>query len=234
MMNDFRASVRNLKFLGMKGLLSKKNTEDLPHIKKMEQYLDQQSMYNLTSIPCNTSLKELLEKLSTEEEISAREKRDIPFVLFDEKCEKKIFLRSISMLDVSKKSHVKRLFLVYLLQYDGKSYKTMFLAQILQRILEKKPFQTGDKLLVSGMNNTKILFGNDRMKYVAALIAKLKDIENVLKILSIPTMLKDCKFIVSALGQYYQTKSYSLDDQYSLFESIRNMDNLMVIAHYFP
>lgn len=233
MMSDFRESVRNLELFGMRGIRTKKFRE-ASHIKEIEDRLEQQSTNSLASIPSYASLENLLKKLSRHEEISSLEKRNIPFVLFEPRCDMTMFRRAIGMLNVSGKSCIKRLLLVYLMQYGERDEKTKVLAYVLRKMLENNPFQTKDKLLNSGMNNATVFFSIDGLKYVAELINNEKKIDGVLSTLSIPSMLKDCKFIKAALCQYYLTKSYPLENQFSVFESIMSMQDIEGFRSAFP
>ncbi len=235
-MSDFRQSIKDLRLHGFRVLSAKRNISnfEFSNMIKLEEKLEKKAGDSLTSMPSPISLTKLLQKLCSSEQLSSSEVKNIPFVLFDKKCTQNIFLNAIRLLDMGRRSTIKRLIISYLMQYDDDNFKTDVIARIIMDLSLHKPFQTKDKFLSSCMEKSKILFGKDRMPYIGALISKTKNIDDVLKILSFPPMLNDCKFIISGLRQYYESNAYSLDDQYKLFDSLKNKPNPQGYLPLFP
>lgn len=166
------------------------------------------------------SAKELVRKLRKGADLSVREIRSVPFVLYRTDCTEKIFQRGVRMMKLDRNSHVRRLLYVYLDQYDA-SEKTRVLSKRLHDCFRAGMLQRPTRFLRSAEQNSRYLFGDHCMDNMTVLLANRADVDAVMESLAFPRTLKGCSFLLEALKTFYAQKKISLEKKYDLFRTIR-------------
>ena len=156
---------------------AKSSFHDMSYIKRVEDMLKEEG--GEVGPDKSIDLKSIIKKIEKDIDLSNIERRNIPFVLYKPECENKIFLKAISLIEPNRISHIKRLLMIFFMNYDNSS-KTNILAEKLNKMLltwkgARNPFIR--TVAVSRKN----FFGENRLKQIADRIAKKKDVIKVAK-----------------------------------------------------
>lgn len=192
----------------------------LTHIKKIENELEIKAADKIKIQPSSITLTAILNKMLNGVDLKRSEIRNIPFILYDGACVKKIFFKCIQLLDAKKTSHMRRLFYVYLSQYDD-SKKTEIIAKILQNVFSKNLIKTKNKFLQGAKEHHLFFFSDRRMSLMSNLIHASGNLRNVMVKLDLPSTLQDCNFLAKSLQIYFLHDNYMLEGQYQLFKEIK-------------
>lgn len=217
-MSDLRQAIKR-----MRGIMRKLRTEDagfppLIHIQEAEQRLaEAEGKYEL---PSPTDVKALLRKLKKGEVLSSREVRDLPFILYEPKCDMELFAHALRELDLRRSRHVRRLLYAYLMNYD-QSDKTRQLSTRLHNCFKAGLLQTSNAFLKSAEKHALFLFGSKCMSNMSVLLVKCGSVDAVVQELHFPATLKAGNFLTETLKTFFGSKKISFTEKYHVFRVIR-------------
>ena len=200
---------------------AKSSFHDMSYIKRVEDMLKEEG--GEVGPDKSIDLKSIIKKIEKDIDLSNIERRNIPFVLYKPECENKIFLKAISLIEPNRVSHIKRLLMIFFMNYDNSS-KTNILAEKLNKMLltwkdARNPFIR--TVAVSRKN----FFGENRLKQIADRIAKKKDVIKVAKEVDFPQTLHGCKFLQESLKSYFQLIDVSVSEKCEMIETIKDNDS---------
>ena len=200
---------------------AKSSFHDMSYIKRVEDMLKEEG--GEVGPDKSIDLKSIIKKIEKDIDLSNIERRNIPFVLYKPECENKIFLKAISLIEPNRVSHIKRLLMIFFMNYDNSS-KTNILAEKLNKMLltwkdARNPF------IRTVAVNRKNFFGENHLKQIADRIAKKKDVVKVAKELDFPQTLYGCKFLQESLKSYFQMINISVSEKCEMLEIIKDNES---------
>lgn len=222
-MSDLRQAIKR-----MRGITRKLRTEDagfppLIHIQEAEQRLaEAEGKYEL---PSPTDVKALLRKLKKGEVLSSREVRDLPFILYEPKCDMELFVHALKELNLRSSRHVRRLLYAYLMNYDC-SDKTRQLSRRLQNCFKAGLLHTSNSFLKAAEKHELFLFGSKCMDNMSVLFMTCGSADAVMQELHFPSPLKTSNFLTEALKTFFGSKKIPLAKKYQVFRVIREDETI--------
>ena len=200
---------------------AKSSFHDMSYIKRVEDMLKEEG--GEVGPDKSIDLKGIIKKIEKDIDLSNIERRNIPFVLYKPECENKIFLKAISLIEPNRVSHIKRLLMIFFMNYDNSS-KTNILAEKLNKMLltwkdARNPF------IRTVAVNRKNFFGENHLKQIADRISKKKDVVKVAKELDFPQTLYGCKFLQESLKSYFQMINISVSEKCEMIEIIKDNES---------
>ena len=217
-MSDLRQAIKR-----MRNVTRKLRTEDadfpqLTHIQAAVQRLaESENRYEMSS---PTDVKTLLKKLKKGEELSSREVRDLPFILYAPKCDMELFAHALRELNLWRASHVRRLLYVYLMNYD-RSDKTRQISTRLHNWFKAGLLQTSNPFLRSAKKHALSLFGGKCMDNMAVLFIQQRNVDPVMRLLNFPPTVKGGNFLTESLKTFFGSNKLPVAQKYEMFREIR-------------
>lgn len=217
-MSDLRQAIKR-----MRNVTRKFRTEDahfplLTHIQAAAQRLaESENRYEMTS---TTDPKTLLKKLKNGDVLSPHEVRDLPFILYEAKCDMELFAHALREMNLRRGRHVRRLLYVYLMNYDP-SEKTRQLSSRLHNWFKAGLLQTSNPFLRSTEKHALFLFGDKCMDNMSVLFIQQRNVDAVMQQLNFPPLLKGGNFLTEALKTFFGSNKLPLAQKYEMFREIR-------------
>ena len=151
------------------------------------------------AMPPENTLKKLLEKfLRGEENFSAREIRDLPFIIHEPEITSSDTIEILQKMNFSRASHLRRILSVYLSGYDGTD-KTEILRQVLNRTREIDSVSLR-KIFAA----RELLFGERRFTNMKNLFTEKLSVRNALETIGLSDFYRSSKFIQTALKNFFR------------------------------
>lgn len=191
---SLRNSIKDLRNVARRLNAAKFN----PQMNELEQFLDG-IVIDKPASPPKDDLKMLLQKFrSGATDFSAREIKNLPFIIYEPSITSNETKQILYKLDFSRASHLRRVMIAYLLNYDD-SNKTEWLRQILDEIHGadsvslKKIFAARDKL-----------FAKDCFLNMTKFFAQKLSVKDALKELGLSDFYRTTNFIQTALKIFFR------------------------------
>lgn len=176
--------------------------------------------------------EQLLQKIREHKELTYREKRAIPFVLFRDTCSTRLVPACLKAMDFEHTGQVRRLFYAYLSEYEEDKQKQSHrkkldvVEAVLQSYFQKTPQPPYvNRLLAMGYRYGKpLLFGPASTTSMAAMMIKCKSVHACYETLGLPRGLYGCAYLREALRKFF------LLPQVSVAMRFRFLDELVARA----
>lgn len=185
-----------------------------PQINALEKFLDGVK-FGKPVKPLEDVLKMLLQKFRNgDENFSAREIKNLPFIIYEPEITSHDVKKILSKLDFSRASHLRRVISAYILNYDG-SNKTELLRQELEKIRKvdvvslQKIFASRDKFF------TKDCFLN-----MTKFFAQKSGVKDALKELGLSDFYRTANFIQTALKIFFRSNVARLENKFKLLDEL--------------
>jgi len=168
----------------------------------------------------------LLRKIEAHEMLTYREKRAIPFVLFLDKCTMELFQAGAHAMDFQSDGQVRRLFYVYLSQYEDGSVtslhrtKLQAVERILQTYFERSQPEHASRLLRMGFQYAQLFFGKMPTTSMMAMMLKCRGVHACYEKLGLPRGLYGCGYMRESMKKLF------LFPRLSVEEKLRYLDEL--------
>lgn len=217
-MSDLLTAIRRMRNVTRKLRMEDADFPALTHIEAAAQRLaDAEGQYKPSP---STDAKTLMRKLKQGTALSSLEVRDLPFILYEEKCDVELFARALRALDLRRSRHVRRLLYVYLMNYDH-SDKTRQLSMRLHNCFKAGLLQTTNVFLKGAEKHALFLFGGKCMDNMSVLFMKFSNVDAVVQELHFPSPLKTSNFLTEALKTFFSSKKLPVAKKYEIFRAIR-------------
>lgn len=187
-----------------------------PQMDALQKFVDKLDGKALSSAPPEDVRQKTLEKfLRGEDDFTRRERRALPFIIYEPTITlegvKKIF-RELNFL---KSSHLLRIVSVYLQHYDN-SAKTEFLRRRLMFV--PKELAGNSTRLKKIFSARDFLFGENRFDNMTKLLAESRSVNVVLKALGLSNFFKVSNFIQAVPVRFFRMSD--LDAQLELLDEL--------------
>ena len=171
-----------------------------PQMNELENFLDGIKV-DKPAEPPRDVLEELLRKfLRGDYDFSTRERRDLPFIIYEPRITSRDTAKILSELDFKRTSHLRRVLSVYLTNYDDSTKTEQLRQQLLSSVRNvdsvslKKTFAARDNL-----------FGDRRFDNMTKLFAQRLSVEGSLASIGLSNFYKASNFIQAALKIFFRT-----------------------------
>ena len=196
----------------------------MPKIKFIEKKLMEKANQQLQM--SNIDEKALLRKIGAHETLTYREERAIPFVLFLDECTMELFQAGVRAMDFQSNGQVRRLFDVYLSQYEDGSVtsihrtKLQAVERILQAYFQRPTPEHASRLLRMGFQYAMLFFGKTPTVSMMAMMLKCKGVHACYETLGLPRGLYGCGFIRESLKQLFLFPRLSIEEKLRCLEEL--------------
>ena len=196
----------------------------MPKIKFIEKKLMEKANQQLQM--SNIDEKALLRKIGAHETLTYREERAIPFVLFLDECTMELFQAGVRAMDFQSNGQVRRLFYVYLSQYEDGSVtsihrtKLQAVERILQAYFQRPTPEHASRLLRMGFQYAMLFFGKTPTVSMMAMMLKCKGVHACYETLGLPRGLYGCGFIRESLKQLFLFPRLSIEEKLRCLEEL--------------
>ena len=185
-----------------------------PQINELEKFLDGVEFDKPVKPPADV-LKMLLQKFRNgDENFSAREIKNLPFIIYEQEITSHDVKKILGKLDFSRASHLRRVMSAYILNYDG-SNKTELLRQELEKIRKvdvvslQKIFASRDKF-----------FAKDCFQNMTKFFAQKSGVKDALKELGLSDFYRTANFIQTALKIFFRSNFARLENKFKLLDEL--------------
>lgn len=164
--------------------------------------------------PPEDVLEKLLAKYLRGENLDSKDRRNLPFIIYEDEITFNDTIKILNMLDFSKTSHLRRVVSVYLLSYDN-TPKTKLLRERLDVIREvdsvslKKIFAARDKL-----------FSENHMANISKFLAQKLSVTRVIEEFGLSNFYKASNFIQTALINFFRSNVAKISDQFEILDEL--------------
>ena len=164
--------------------------------------------------PPEDVLEKLLAKYLRGENLDSKDRRNLPFIIYEDEITFNHTKDILNKLDFSKTSHLRRVVSVYLLNYDN-TLKTKLLRERLDVIREvdsvslKKIFAARDKL-----------FSENHMANLSKFLAKKLSVTGVIEEFGLSNFYKASNFVQTALINFFRSNVANISDQFEILDEI--------------
>lgn len=184
-----------------------------PQMNELEKFLEGIKVDKPT-LPPEDVLKKLLTKYLLGEDLDSKDRRNLPFIIYEQEITFNDTIKILNVLDFNRTSHLRRVVSVYLLNYDN-TPKTKLLRERLDVIREidsvslKKIFAARDKL-----------FSENHMANISRLFAQKLSVTEVLETFGLSNFYKASNFIQTALVNFFRSNVANLSDQFKILDEL--------------
>lgn len=164
--------------------------------------------------PPEDVLEKLLAKYLRGENLDSKERRNLPFIIYEDEITLNHTKDILSKLDFSKTSHLRRVVSVYLLNYDN-TPKTKLLRERLDVIQEvdsvslKKIFTSRDKL-----------FSENHMANLSKFLTQKLSVTGVIEEFGLSNFYKASNFVQTALINFFRSNVANISDQFEILDEL--------------
>lgn len=193
-----------------------------PQMNALEKFLNGIKV-DKPALPPEDVLKKLLTKYLLGENLDSKDRRNLPFIIYEQEITFKHVEEILSELDFNRTSHLRRMVSVYLLNYDD-SNKTKRLRQELNNVREVDSVSL--KKIFAAREN---LFTENHMVNMAKLFAQKLSVAGVLETFGLSNFYKASNFIQAAIVNFFRiNKNMSaqfeiLDELNAEFDTYKNI-----------
>lgn len=172
-----------------------------PQMNALAEFVDKLDTNGITATPPPDVRQRALEKfLRGDYDFSRRERRALPFIIYESAVSLDGAKKILRQLDFDNKRHISGLVNVYLNQYDT-SAKT----DLLRLLLNYGRLADNSTRLQKIFSMRKFLFGDNCLANTAKLFAERQSVAGVLEDLELAYSFKVSNFIKAALVTFYRT-----------------------------
>ncbi len=171
----------------------------------------------------STPIKIILNKLSSNLELSRKERREIPFVMADVDCSISLFDKCMELMDLSNIRTVRRLIFAYFLNYTqmNDEKQKYFCNIIIERLsLDNHGYLRGE-LFQKLKNFKKVIFTSPSSMNVSRIIDR-KGIRGTGKALSLPEQLIFSSLMLDSVYVYYTKINGCVKNKMRVLDEIVN------------
>lgn len=164
--------------------------------------------------PPEDVLEKLLAKYLRGENLDSKDRRNLPFIIYEDEITFNDTIKILNMLDFSKTNHLRRVVSVYLLSYDN-TPKTKLLRERLDVIREvdsvslKKIFAARDKL-----------FSENHMANISKFLAQKLSVTRVIEEFGLSNFYKASNFIQTTLINFFRSNVANISDQFEILDEL--------------
>ena len=192
------------------------NAEFTPEINALKNFVAKFDDKTFSDKPPEDLLQETLNKfLRGEENFTRRERRTLPFIIFDNKITFDGAKKILRQLDFKNKRHLSGLVNVYLNNYDT-SNKT----ELLRQWIIPKEFSEGSARLKKIFSARENFFGENRMANMTKLFAQKLSVDGVLEEIGLTNFYKASNFIQVALINFFRSNAATLPDKFKILDEL--------------
>ena len=184
-----------------------------PQMNALEKFLEGIKV-DKPALPPEDVLKKLLTKYLLGENLDAKDRRNLPFIIYEQDITFNDTIKILNVLDFNRTSHLRRVVSVYLLNYDN-TPKTKLLRERLNVVREvdsvslKKIFAARDKL-----------FSESHMTNMSRLFAQKLNVTEVIETFGLSNFYKASNFIQTALINFFRSNVANLSDQFKILDEL--------------
>lgn len=193
-----------------------------PQMNKLEKFL-----YGIKvdkpALPPEDVLKKLLIKYLLGENLDSKDRRNLPFIIYEQEITFNDTVKILNLLDFNQTSHLRRVVSVYLLNYDS-TPKTRLLRERLNVVREVDSVSL--KKIFAAREN---LFAENHMANMEKLFAQKLSVAKVIETFRLSNFYKASNFIQSAIVNFFRiNKEMSaqfeiLDELDTEFDTYKNI-----------
>ena len=168
-----------------------------PQMNELEKFLEGIKV-DKPALPPEDVLKKLLTKYLLGENLDSKERRNLPFIIYEQEITFNDTIKILNLLDFSKTSHLRRVVSVYLLNYDN-TPKTRILRERLNVVREVDSVSL--KKIFSAREN---LFAENHMANMEKLFAQKLSVAKVIETFGLSNFYKASNFIQAAIVNFFR------------------------------
>lgn len=187
--------------------------EFTPSMNALEKFLSGIKV-DKPATPPEDILEKLLAKYLRGENLDSKDRRNLPFIIYEDEITFNHTKDILNKLDFSKTSHLRRMVSVYLLNYDN-TPKTKLLRERLYVIREvdsvslKKIFAARDKF-----------FSENHMVNLSRFFAQKLSVTRVIEEYGLSNFYKASNFIQTALINFFHSNSANISDKFEILDEL--------------
>ena len=184
-----------------------------PQMNELEKFLEGIKV-DKPALPPEDVLKKLLTKYLLGGNLDAKDRRNLPFIIYEQEITFNDTIKILNVLDFNRTSHLRRVVSVYLLNYDN-TPKTKLLRERLNVVREvdsvslKKIFAARDKL-----------FLENHMANMSRLFAQKLSVTEVIETFGLSNFYKTSNFLQTALINFFRSNAANLSDQFKILDEL--------------
>lgn len=184
-----------------------------PQMNALEKFLDGIKV-DKPALPPKDVLKKLLTKYLLGENLDFKDRRNLPFIIYEQEITFNDAVKILSELDFHRTSHLRRVVSVYLLNYDN-TPKTRLLGERLNVVRDvdsvslKKIFAARDKL-----------FSENHIANMEKLFAQKLSVAKVLETFGLSKFYKASNFFQTALINFFRSNAANLSDRLKILDEL--------------
>lgn len=184
-----------------------------PQMNELEKFLEGIKV-DKPALPPEDVLKKLLTKYLLGGNLDAKDRRNLPFIIYEQEITFNDTIKILNILDFNRTSHLRRVVSVYLLNYDN-TPKTKLLRERLNVIREvdsvslKKIFAARDKL-----------FSENHIANMSRLFSQKLSVTEVIETLGLSNFYKASNFLQIALINFFRSNAANLSDQFKILDEL--------------
>lgn len=193
-----------------------------PQMNALEKFLEGIKV-DKPALPPEDVLKKLLTKYLLGENLDSKDRRNLPFIIYEQEITFNDTVKILNVLDFNRTSHLRRVVSVYLLNYDN-TPKTKLLRERLNVVREVDSVSL-KKIFASREN----LFMENHMANMEKIFAQKLSVAKVLETFGLSNFYKASNFIQAAIVNFFQiNKNMSaqfeiLDELDAEFDTYKNI-----------
>ena len=193
-----------------------------PQMNALEKFLNRIKV-DKPALPPEDVLKKLLIKYLLGENLDFKDRRNLPFIIYEQEITFNDTVKILNVLDFNRTSHLRRVVSVYLLNYDN-TPKTKLLRERLNVVREVDSVSL-KKIFASREN----LFMENHMANMEKIFAQKLSVAKVLETFGLSNFYKASNFIQAAIVNFFQiNKNMSaqfeiLDELDAEFDTYKNI-----------
>ena len=224
-MSELRQSLKRMKKSLCHIFPEEPTFEPLQSMKTVAETLAEKIMQQDLNTQQADSVKQILKKIKQGAPLTKRDCRDLPFVIADTKCDRMATIVCIKNLDISKERILKRLILVYFMDYMHlDENKRTVLRSVIIKGLTNQDISPINQFMKRMKEFAKVLFTKSCTQNISRIIER-KGLIECANSLDLPEQIKLSDLIIDSTLTFFAENKFSLSRKMEIIqEVIKNSD----------